>query len=210
VSLNVLSGASFTNTATVTADATSEINVGAGAALFDESSLVAGSLIIQSGGALEILRNSSLLINGNSDFEAGSTLYDSGPLYINGQLKVDSDQWVGQLSVGASGTLELGPGVTVNAQSNAFNGGGTLLLEAQANGNFGQLVSLGNGKPAKATLSLYAPAWTPACGTTVTALSAGAMLSGFATVFADDLAPGTETWQMENTATSAGATLACP
>ena len=209
VDLNVLNGAAFTIQGAVTADATSEINVGAGGALSDEASLVAGGLIIQSGARLTIARDSTLLINGNSDFAAGSTLSDSGPLFINALLKVDSDQLFAQLSVDASGTLELGPGVTVNAASNAFNGGGTLLLEAQANGNFGQLVSLGNGKPVKATLSLSAPAWAPACGTTVTALSAGSMLSGFASVVADDLAPHTATWQLEHTATSAGATLPC-
>jgi hypothetical protein len=209
VSLNVLSGASFTTRGGVAADATSEINVAAGGALTDEAGLTAGGLVIQSGATLTIARDSSLLITGNSDFAAGSTLYDSGPLTINALLKVDSDQLTGQLSVDANGTLELGPGVTVNAASNAFNGGGRLLLVAQATGNFGQLVSLGNGKPAKATLSLYAPLWTPACGTTVTALSAGSMLSGFAAVVAADLAPSSATWQLEQTGTTAGATLAC-
>ncbi|TVZ01784.1 hypothetical protein EAS64_30480 [Trebonia kvetii] len=43
----------------------------------------------------------------------------------------------------------------------------------------------------------------------MTALSAGSMLSGFASVVADDLAPHTATWQLEHTATSAGATLSC-
>jgi hypothetical protein len=35
------------------------------------------------------------------------------------------------------------------------------------------------------------------------------MLSGFAAVVADDAAPVTGTWQLEHTATTAGATLAC-
>jgi hypothetical protein len=111
--------------------------------------------------------------------------------------------------VEAGGTLELGPGVTVSAASTGFNGG-TLPLDAQAAGNFGQLTSPGNAKPGQATLNLHAPEWAPACGTTVTALSAGWMLDSFGSVTADDGAPGTGTWLPEQTATTAGATLTCP
>lgn len=206
----MLSGASFTNDGTLTADPTSQISVAAGGTLTDGHAMSVGGLILRSGATLVITHLSALGLSGDSVFSAGSTLYDSGFVVVNAQLTVNTSDNLGRLSVDASGILELGPGVTVSATTNAFNGGGTLRLDAQATGNFGQIISLGNGKPAKATLALFAPLWTPACGTTVTALSvAGSMLSRFAAVVADDAAPGTETWQPEQTATTAGATLAC-
>jgi hypothetical protein len=209
--IDVLAGASLTNQGGFEADPASKIDVAAGGALLEEgfSTLYAGGLTLQSGGTLTIDRDSELFLDGNSAFADGSMVYDSGGVLVNALLTVTGDVLLADLSVDAGGTLELGPDTTVNAASTAFNGGGTLQLDAQADGNFGQLVSPGKAKPGSATLNLNAPAWTPACGTTVTALSAGTMLNGFGAVDAEDLAPGTATWQPEQTATMAGATLTC-
>ena len=189
-------GATVTNNGTVTMYASSEIYGG----LLANSTTGTISLAAGSSG--------SALLAGEPFDESGTVSVNSGTLDLGGTATVSSSaRFSGPGNVAVTGVLELNSGTILNLPL-ASSSSGTLQLDASGPGEFGHLVVGGSVNPAELSLDLNTGSYTPGCGTTVTALSAGSVASPFES--ASGPTPPGGTWETTSTSTSAGAYIYCP
>ena len=218
-SLYVTSGVTVTNNGTMTMEAGSEIygynttsvfaNPGTlvvspgstgTATLGNTNYLVVnntGSIQITSG-TLEVL-GATLNLNGGSVSGAG-TLKDQGTLGINSAQTLANPLVV-------QGTVTLGPSASLSASSLTSGPSGLLELSAGNALQFGHIAVSGSLSISNLYLELNA-SYTPSCGTSVTALTAGTLSGSWAGVGGSPL-PNGGNWAATTTATSAGAVVNC-
>ena len=224
--LMVASGATFTNSGTLTMDDGSDIdgNECGGAGVFDNtgtldvdpgSSQVAYigeydcGLTVDNSATIELtsgtLDNNDQSNYGNTiNLNTGSSITGSGTFEDTGSLTANATVSMPTLTM-AGGLLELAAQVDVDATS--FGGtSGTVQLDAGSASQFGQLVVTKTAKPIDLSLNLN-PSFTPSCGESVMAIQANKVSGPFESVTGPT--PSGGTWEATSTSTSAGAVVDC-
>jgi RHS repeat-associated protein len=132
---------------------------------------------------------------------SGSSIhFDSGTRVFGSGASVTGP---GTFEVG--GTLALEPGIANSVSS--LSGGGTIQLEGT--GNFGRLLVSGAASIGSLHLSVGSPSYTPGCGASATALTAGSVSGEWSGISGGALPPG-GSWVSSVGASSAGAYVSCP
>jgi RHS repeat-associated protein len=198
----------FTNSGTILSDGTdsspAEIYGGGAAMTYTDT----GPIEIESG-TLELGG-----VGGDYDadgvLEPGATITGpaSSTLEIGpGTVTVDESMESPMVSIDG-GSLDLAPGSTLHTPTIFSSTPGTLELDANVAGQFGQLVVGGSATTTDLSLDLNT-SYTPSCGTTVTAIRAGSVSGLFNSVSGSAL-PSGGTWEATSSATTAGAYIYCP
>ena len=153
------------------------------------------------GGTLLLIDTTTVTSTGS--FSGSGTLQDQGTLDLTASLTISQPVMVD------NGTLELGSSVTATLPSLTLQG--EVELDGSGPGSFGEVVSSGSVTASNGYLYLNGgSAYTPVCGTTVTALQAGSVSGVFSSVSSSGSLPSGGTWQATGTSTTAGAYLSCP
>ena len=214
--LSIYSGATVTNSGTITMEFSSEINGNNSPnAVFNNT----GTLVVNTGttktatlyGALVVNNTGSLqLTSGTFDVSSatlnlnGGSVTGAGVLENQGTLGINSSQSLSTLAQ-SGGSLQIAAGKTLTVSS-LTDASGSLQLSAGDPSQFGRLVV--SGSVPITGMSLYLnTSFTPSCGTSLTALKAGGV-SGTWSVSGSSL-PTSGMWTPVASATSAGATVSC-
>jgi RHS repeat-associated protein len=171
--------------------ASGELRIGGSDFYFDTGATVTGasSAVL----AMEATVNSDL-----SSVGGIGTVEDNGHLHAMHSLSLP------HFVLG--GSLELSPGVLVNASSmNTINGG----IELDGTGGFGRLNVGGSVVLNSISLSFTSLEYVPGCGAKISALTAGNIAGGFGSVSGgDSLAEGS--WEPWSSVSAAGGYRYCP
>ena len=218
-SIYVGSGTTVTNAGEMTWDSGSQISgADATSALANVGTLVVvntgssgtvtfSDLVVNSTGAIQIT-SGTLDISGGAILNLnGGSVSGPGTLDDQATLGVNSAQSLGGPLRIQGGSIDLAALETLNAPS-LSSSSGTVQIDAGASNQFGRLSIGASTNVSNLSLSL-ATSFTPSCGTSVTALTAGAISGSWSSVQGTSLPPS-GTWDPTTTSTTAGAYVYCP
>jgi len=158
---------------------------------------------LDSGASITGPSSTTLDLEGTITANPGSTMNEQGAINENGTLVANTGVSLPLTSVG--GTIEIAPGVTVHASS-VPSMTGTIQLDGS--GGFGQMVVTGSASLNSESLYFSSAAFTPVCGTSVTALQAASIAGSLGSVYGGVLPLG-GTWTATVSPTTAGALMSC-
>ncbi len=163
---------------------------------------------LESGSQL-IGSSSPLLTGGSVAVDQGAVISGLSSIEAIGQLAVRESITLPAVTLSSGATLDLGASVIVHTSSFSIPINGTLQLDSAAPGQFGQLIVSGSAAlSSQFDVNLNAVSYTPACGTTLTTLTAGAVSGSLFQVFGT--VPSGGTWAGSVTSTAVTAVLNCP
>jgi hypothetical protein len=168
-----------------------------------------GVFAVAGGGSVKVVTGGRFAITTQSHLTAAA----DGSVNIEGLLYIESGEpsSVGHLTIGGAGKLVINGNSAVGASSVSVAEHGTIELDPKAVGLQGELVSTGPAVISGASLFLNYDAGagiSPACGATVTVLTAQAVTGSFGSLSVTP-PPAKGTWQLQTAPTTAGAVLSC-
>ena len=140
---------------------------------------------------------------GTDTFNSGASVTGSGTLEIDNTVIANTGLSTGPVTL--NGSLEIAPGVVVHVSSLPSPDG---TLELDGNGGFGQLRAGGVANVSSMSLDFTSSSYSPTCGSSVAALTAGGVSGTFDDIEGGNL-PSNGSWQATSSGTAADATVYC-